>query len=127
MVLLSFFFFQAEDGIRDSSVTGVQTCALPIYTAASAISNLARQFALANNGGAPTNYYQGFPTTAQIGSVTAAMLGQTAQYWVDMLPKLRPGAAQYQDRFPCFIPSTAHTTGVLLHSWFTSTFNPPLS
>src|SRR5260370_15251007 len=29
--LLSFFFFQAEDGIRDSSVTGVQTCALPIY------------------------------------------------------------------------------------------------
>src|SRR5260370_15756541 len=24
------FFFQAEDGIRDSSVTGVQTCALPI-------------------------------------------------------------------------------------------------
>src|SRR5260370_15587153 len=25
------FFFQAEDGIRDSSVTGVQTCALPIF------------------------------------------------------------------------------------------------
>src|SRR5256885_3449661 len=27
----SFFFFQAEDGIRDYKVTGVQTCALPIY------------------------------------------------------------------------------------------------
>src|SRR5438046_5442895 len=27
-----FFFFQAEDGIRDWSVTGVQTCALPIST-----------------------------------------------------------------------------------------------
>src|SRR5262249_58117234 len=27
---LIFFFFQAEDGIRDWSVTGVQTCALPI-------------------------------------------------------------------------------------------------
>src|SRR5690606_40357742 len=27
----SFFFFQAEDGIRDFHVTGVQTCALPIY------------------------------------------------------------------------------------------------
>ena len=27
-----FFFFQAEDGIRDIGVTGVQTCALPIYT-----------------------------------------------------------------------------------------------
>src|SRR5438876_7672086 len=29
----SFFFFQAEDGIRDGRVTGVQTCALPICTA----------------------------------------------------------------------------------------------
>src|SRR6266446_10049641 len=28
-----FFFFQAEDGIRDYKVTGVQTCALPIYRA----------------------------------------------------------------------------------------------
>src|SRR5256885_6496995 len=27
-----FFFFQAEDGIRDYKVTGVQTCALPIST-----------------------------------------------------------------------------------------------
>src|SRR5690348_17914670 len=30
-----FFFFQAEDGIRDGRVTGVQTCALPISTARS--------------------------------------------------------------------------------------------
>src|SRR5690606_40474277 len=29
-VSLCFFFFQAEDGIRDFHVTGVQTCALPI-------------------------------------------------------------------------------------------------
>src|SRR6266852_715691 len=28
--IFSFFFFQAEDGIRDATVTGVQTCALPI-------------------------------------------------------------------------------------------------
>src|SRR5699024_11882988 len=30
-----FFVFQAEDGIRDRNVTGVQTCALPICTSAS--------------------------------------------------------------------------------------------
>src|SRR2546430_7558548 len=30
---LIFFFFQAEDGIRDLTVTGVQTCALPISRA----------------------------------------------------------------------------------------------
>src|SRR5699024_8473210 len=28
-----YFFFHAEDGIRDRNVTGVQTCALPIYSA----------------------------------------------------------------------------------------------
>src|SRR5438034_1904637 len=33
LVLFIFFFFQAEDGIRDHCVTGVQTCALPIYGA----------------------------------------------------------------------------------------------
>src|SRR5207247_4230551 len=31
MLVVFFFFFQAEDGIRDPLVTGVQTCALPIY------------------------------------------------------------------------------------------------
>src|SRR2546426_5245617 len=29
-IMMLFFFFQAEDGIRDYKVTGVQTCALPI-------------------------------------------------------------------------------------------------
>src|SRR5690606_39774115 len=33
LFFLFFFFFQAEDGIRDFHVTGVQTCALPICTA----------------------------------------------------------------------------------------------
>src|SRR2546422_9018646 len=31
LALREFFFFQAEDGMRDVAVTGVQTCALPIY------------------------------------------------------------------------------------------------
>src|SRR5438876_11447423 len=30
---ICIFFFQAEDGIRDGRVTGVQTCALPIFSA----------------------------------------------------------------------------------------------
>src|SRR5437667_7981208 len=32
-LFICLFFFQAEDGIRDRDVTGVQTCALPIYEA----------------------------------------------------------------------------------------------
>src|SRR5438552_4631574 len=35
--LVFFFFFQAEDGIRDDLVTGVQTCALPISINTSSI------------------------------------------------------------------------------------------
>src|SRR6266545_939086 len=37
-----FFFFQAEDGIRDKLVTGVQTCALPISTRAFGASGRTR-------------------------------------------------------------------------------------
>src|SRR2546430_11445136 len=36
LFLFFFFFFQAEDGIRDLTVTGVQTCALPIWRLAHA-------------------------------------------------------------------------------------------
>src|SRR2546430_7604334 len=34
-----FFFFQAEDGIRDLTVTGVQTCALPILVIGSTVTH----------------------------------------------------------------------------------------
>src|SRR5207245_6592799 len=35
-----FFFFQAEDGIRDATVTGVQTCALPIFHLSQALGQM---------------------------------------------------------------------------------------
>src|SRR6266566_5219777 len=41
MINYFFFFFQAEDGIRDYKVTGVQTCALPILTFAPPIGRIA--------------------------------------------------------------------------------------
>src|SRR2546429_5826609 len=42
-----FFFFQAEDGIRDVAVTGVQTCALPIYRAVAESGVLTRRLLIA--------------------------------------------------------------------------------
>src|SRR5690606_39944530 len=39
-----YFFFQAEDGIRDFHETGVQTCALPIYFSTTRLSLLDRGF-----------------------------------------------------------------------------------
>jgi hypothetical protein len=97
------------------------------YAAASALSNLARKFALANqpNG---NNFYQAVITPAQISNVTATMLGPTSQYWVDMLPKLRPGAAQYQDSFTGFAPASGTSvTDGLLQSVFDLYYNPALS
>src|SRR6266850_144339 len=40
-IALTYFFFQAEDGIRDYKVTGVQTCALPIWTRFESVSDKA--------------------------------------------------------------------------------------
>src|SRR5690554_7143027 len=45
LLFFFFFFFQAEDGIRDADVTGVQTCALPIYEA----STVSYTYAKPNN------------------------------------------------------------------------------
>src|SRR2546425_10847732 len=44
-----FFFFQAEDGIRDKLVTGVQTCALPIYLGAFAREQDRGRFSIAED------------------------------------------------------------------------------
>src|SRR6202790_4035062 len=99
------------------------------YTAASALSNLARKFARANiPPNHPTNYYQAVFLPAQIASVKASDLGNTAQYWVDMLPALRPGATQYVDTFTNFVPAAGtSTTDGLLQSVFDLYYNPGLS
>src|SRR5205809_2412969 len=47
----SFFFFQAEDGIRDVAVTGVQTCALPILPAGERLEQRRREHDVAQEGG----------------------------------------------------------------------------
>src|SRR6202790_4116225 len=97
------------------------------YTAASALSKLARTFALANNGGQPTNFYSAVIPPAQISSVTAAMLGPTSKYWVDMLPPLRPGASRYVDSFTTTPTSPTNVTDSLLQSVFDLYYNPALS
>src|SRR5690606_39615522 len=63
------FFFQAEDGIRDFHVTGVQTCALPIsagHTAA-AIDEMAVDLARTTNA-----------SVSEVGDVATALLAYTS-------------------------------------------------
>src|SRR5699024_11857235 len=42
LLVVTIFFFQAEDGIRDRNVTGVQTCALPILSALMPVARTCR-------------------------------------------------------------------------------------
>src|SRR5256885_13814708 len=72
-----FFFFQAEDGIRDYKVTGVQTCALPI-------SNPARPGELANFASRGiTHVGLGFGTEVRAGRSTTLAFGARSQLNLD--------------------------------------------
>jgi hypothetical protein len=113
------------------------------YTAASALSNLARKFATGNMNncglGGTSNFYQAVitassPTTgpcsgqpSNLSTVTAAMLGPTAQYWIDMVPKLPTGATNYTDTFGTgFVPSN-NPADSLIQEVFNLYYNPGLS
>src|SRR5690606_40617430 len=103
----AFFFFQAEDGIRDFHVTGVQTCALPISNASTQkgtgmaevveIAAMRRALELAARGPRSRN--------PQVGSVLLSPSGEilaegwhrgagTAHAEVDALSKLPEGGAR---------------------------------
>src|SRR5260370_1134647 len=66
-----FFFFQAEDGIRDSSVTGVQTCALPICGTPTATGTFVITFT-AQNGVSPNGLQNFTLTVNQAPAITSA-------------------------------------------------------
>src|SRR5437867_2347723 len=64
------FFFQAEDGIRDRTVTGVQTCALPICVGRFALHGGQRRGAVRRLGGLkPLRLQQGAHHLADVGLV----------------------------------------------------------
>src|SRR5689334_24184596 len=66
---LRFFFFQAEDGIRDGTVTGVQTCALPIFRAGRAARDSASRPSL------PLERYSGHYRDELYGDADLALEG----------------------------------------------------
>src|SRR2546428_9962335 len=67
-VIVLFFFFQAEDGIRDLIVTGVQTCALPIWRQSEACAS-SRRASPARSTTSPT------PSRLLLEAVAGALAG----------------------------------------------------
>src|SRR2546427_6861929 len=66
MFFYVFFFFQAEDGIRDLTVTGVQTCALPITTSAPVLAFRTVTYCTENEE-TPQSCVLGFPLLVEAG------------------------------------------------------------
>src|SRR5258708_17870846 len=79
----AFFFFQAEDGIRDDLVTGVQTCALPI------LSVLRRKGVHNRASHGTRSYVLSAPLLQGVPMIAAAIcaLGTASRNWVS--PQLR--------------------------------------
>src|SRR5215211_6628886 len=106
---MSIFFFQAEDGIRDHCVTGVQTCALPISTGyamedqaalvASALNKMGLQDALV------VGHSMGFDVATALASqsdgVTRSLTGLKGQRLVDRVVDIDEGPdSSYGADFP---------------------------
>src|SRR5215204_7223028 len=81
-MVLFFFFFQAEDGIRDHCVTGVQTCALPIYRVIKALLDSRRYAIGARAEGEPAK-------KARLAK--AVKTAKNARAGASPLPPLAPG------------------------------------
>src|SRR5436309_12527776 len=104
---MCFFFFQAEDGIRDFHVTGVQTCALPIFSSELAFTIRARllescpslhsgkaprRYSLASSSrtASPRNSRRSLSlgsTAATASSAPAERNSGTAELWVSALSR----------------------------------------
>src|SRR5207247_8346515 len=74
--LVLFFFFQAEDGIRDPLVTGVQTCALPICRVRRLAARGSRRST--RGGRAPSESRDDLPEVDLVDQRVAAHLGRCA-------------------------------------------------
>src|SRR6266852_6473814 len=68
-----FFFFQAEDGIRAATVTGVQTCALPIFNVDPRIPVTPNNITTLSGNGLPGGFFR--PLDAAFASAGVPVLG----------------------------------------------------
>src|SRR2546430_8751222 len=92
-----FFFFQAEDGIRDLTVTGVQTCALPICSICGAADGADPQ----RGAGAGDRGGDLGRATGGLGGVSARLEdrpGPSSSYFLEPLPRSEEHTSELQSQ-----------------------------
>src|SRR5689334_19995260 len=102
---MTFFFFQAEDGIRDGTVTGVQTCALPISTLTFSIMNKPAWATFSTS----TGRLQGTPATANIGTFANITITVTDGQDTAQLPAFTITVSAAPNRAPTISGAPATT------------------
>src|SRR5690625_5272136 len=98
------FFFQAEDGIRDGHVTGVQTCALPIYPT---IANMAQTEEIKS---------QCFFGLAIFGGATASVAISVTMTTGTLMRNTDPHQKNSKSKPPSRGPAAAPTTATDIHT-----------
>src|SRR5690606_40074671 len=88
-VICFYFFFQAEDGIRDFHVTGVQTCALPIFMCPHRAGNLSGSHEPLSQSQSPSRSLQTHHTLTSIVQKATA------------IPPCKPSSQQQIGRASC--------------------------
>src|SRR2546426_12516706 len=89
-----FFFFQAEDGIRDYKVTGVQTCALPIFFPANSSPDTAEYLLVPQATTGSPDLSTSFMLAGSAAAAAAPALAVGAQ----VMPSPRSPAGRFHDR-----------------------------
>src|SRR2546429_4325009 len=89
-----FFFFQAEDGIRDVAVTGVQTCALPIFGASGCgKSTLMRMLTGLSPATGGAVYWHGQPVDGRFRNVSIVFQSFALFPWLTVIENVEIGRA----------------------------------
>src|SRR5688572_4289740 len=105
-----FFFFQAEDGIRDLTVTGVQTCALPIFTGSGEVM-LASQLDVA---GLPDGRVEVRSANVEMGQGTLTIFTKIAAARLGIAPNDVVIADPDTGRVPNSGPTVASRTAMIV-------------
>src|SRR3989442_14554114 len=108
------FFFQAEDGIRDADVTGVQTCALPIFSLDSSFGSPA--IVIEGINGTKTPFFVGEPSSGVFSTIGLSLFAIFVAYIIRGPTWKR--VVLFAAGFPLFYLLNTFRIAIVLSLWY---------